>query len=85
MLFGLEEKLDGKKLSQNRHNTSSSKHFFPHTSNDFHSRINYSEPINQKRTFTSSKVGSTQNEKKIAENIPNNRYIFTEQYITASK
>lgn len=81
MLFGQEEKLDGKKLSQNRHNTSSSKHFFPHTSNDFHSRINYSEPINQKRTFTSS----TQNEKKIAENIPNNRYIFTEQYITASK
>ena len=48
MLFGQEEKLDGKKLSQNRHNTSSSKHFFPHTSNDFHSRINYSEPINQK-------------------------------------
>ena len=81
MLFGLEEKLDGKKLSQNRHNTSSSKHFFPHTSNDFHSRINYSEPINQKRTFTIS----TQNENKIAENIPNNRYIFTEQYITASK
>ena len=81
MLFGQEEKLDGKKLSQNRHNTSSSKHFFPHTSNDFHSRINYSEPINQKRTFTSS----TQNEKKIAENIPNNRYILTDQYITASK